>query len=227
MANKNQLLAIAKNLGIDADIKWKKAEIQEAIDRVEAEIAALEAEKADEPEPEPEPEPEQETEPEKTVKVQVGIMEATVSAGPDGELGTDDDKVEITPMQKPAKVPEPEPAPPPKPSPVVPPKPVMAPARVGKDYKCLYDVDTGSKVYVLGDTIRLTDEQAAPLKAVDAIGPIDDVQAKKDRANMLPAGDYVLICDLCGDTLITAGSTITCTAEQADLYEKIGAIKPR
>ena len=35
------------------------------------------------------------------VEVKVGAMTATVSAGPDGELGTADDKVEIKPTPKP------------------------------------------------------------------------------------------------------------------------------
>jgi uncharacterized C2H2 Zn-finger protein len=37
---------------------------------------------------------------EKGIKVQVGVMEATVKAGADGKLGTDDDEVTITPTTK-------------------------------------------------------------------------------------------------------------------------------
>lgn len=37
---------------------------------------------------------------EKAVRVEVGIMEATVTPGPDGEFGTEDDKVEVKPKKK-------------------------------------------------------------------------------------------------------------------------------
>lgn len=89
---------------------------------------------APEPKPEPEPElpqadPEPVPEPEPVVKpaggpvwkkvgepkddplkVQVGVMEATVDPGKDGQLGTDDDKTTVKPKPKtPAKKPGPKP----------------------------------------------------------------------------------------------------------------------
>lgn len=55
-----------------------------------------------EPVPEPKSKASPETE-EKSVEVDVGVMTATVEAGEDGELGTDDDEVTIRPKTKKAK----------------------------------------------------------------------------------------------------------------------------
>lgn len=53
---------------------------------------------------EPVPEPKAKAVPEeKSVEVDVGVMTATVEAGEDGELGTDDDEVTIKPRTKKAK----------------------------------------------------------------------------------------------------------------------------
>jgi len=40
------------------------------------------------------------SEPTKKITIPVGVMEASVTAGPDGELGTNDDQVEIKPAKK-------------------------------------------------------------------------------------------------------------------------------
>lgn len=55
------------------------------------------------PEPKAKKEPEPEEEPEKAIEVDVGAMTATVKAGEDGELGTEDDEVTIKPKTKKAK----------------------------------------------------------------------------------------------------------------------------
>lgn len=49
------------------------------------------------------PEVETKSEPPPEIKIDVGIMEATLGAGVDGNFGTDDDTVEIKPKPKPVK----------------------------------------------------------------------------------------------------------------------------
>jgi len=240
MANKKQLLAIAKELGLtDVTLEWTKREMEEAIAVAEAEVAELEAGS--------ETEKEAVAEPEKTVEVDVGIMKATVSAGPDGEFGTEDDMVEITPMQTPVQpvVPElpPEPVESEKTengvpiiresiySPPVPPKPAPKapePKPLANTYKCITGLTYMNVVYTIGDHVVMDDETAKVHVRDGAIGPVDAIQAKAERAKMLPAGDYVLVYDLTLDGHVhLKDSTISLTEEQANLYEKIGAIEPR
>ena len=243
MANKKQLLAIAKELGLtDIDINWTKREMEEAIAQAEAEVAELEAEK-----PAEEAEVKPEEEPEKTVEVDVGIMKATVSAGPDGEFGTEDDEVDITPIQphvEPVEPePEPEPVEPPKviedvPIPVAPPEPPPAPPKpapkapepkpLANTYKCITGLTYKNVVYTIGDNVVMDDEAAKVHVKDGAIGPVDATQAKVERAKGLPAGEYKLIYDLTLEGHVhLANSTINLTEEQANLYEEIGAIEAR
>lgn len=208
MANKKQLVAIAKNLGLDADLTWKKSEIQEAIDRAEAEIAELEAEKTTDDETEEEP-----VEP---------VIDEPVDTAP-----------EPTPTPEPASEPKPEPElavikEPVVPSPVAPPPPAPEPKAIPGTYKCLTGLTWQGKVYDIGDTVVMDDESAKVHVRDKAIGPVDAIQAKAERAKMLPAGDYKLICDLTLDGKVCKmNSTISLTADQANLYEKIDAIEPR
>ena len=62
------------------------------------------------------------------VKIGVGVMEATLGAGVDGNFGTDDDTLEIKPRKKAKAKPEPksEPKSKPKPEPKAKPKPKKA-----------------------------------------------------------------------------------------------------
>ena len=185
MTIKNELLKQAKELGLDATIKWTKREIQEAIDHAEAEIAKLEEDK------------------------------------------TEDDTAKITPKSVAPVAPAPIAPVPVAPTPATKPVPAPAPEPVGDNlYKCLCNVcGPDGKTYEINETIELDDDRAKVLKSLGAIGPVDKVQAVADRKQILPAGEYVLTCDLIGkDKVHKAGETITCTLEEADLYESIGAI---
>ena len=89
MANKKQLIAIAKELGIDVDLTWKKSQIQAAIDEksatenIEEETQTKEEPVAEEVTPELDSKPEIEKDPEpvpETVSAPTPVPEALQNA---------------------------------------------------------------------------------------------------------------------------------------------------
>ncbi|MEA3225128.1 MAG: hypothetical protein U9Q07_04195 [Planctomycetota bacterium] len=205
MPNKKQLLTIAKELGLDCDLKWTKREMEEAIEAAQAEIAALE--KEDEPEAAPE---------EPVIK----DLTSGIFSEPESEVE------EPTINPEPVAPPKPE-----VPSPVMPPKeptPEPTPKNIPGTYKCHSGLTWQGDVYDIGDSVVMDDESAKVHVRDGVIGPMDAVAAENERAKMLPAGEYVLEYDLTLDGQVhTMDSIVDLTAEQANMYEKIGAIKPR
>jgi hypothetical protein len=244
MATKKELIQAAHDLGIsEVDATWSKKDIEDAI--------ASYQDDADE---------------EKSVSVDVGIMNVTVTAGEDGEFGTEDDRVEIKPviehMDKPVEF-EPLPefagsneyqeskplpefvevavsAPHPLPSlEEVAKVPVPVWSNVDKVenirpvktfdpnlHKCLCTMTYEGKVYEAGQEIRMPAKEAEVHIKNGALGPVDVNQAQAIRKYTLKRGEYILECDLTLDGVVhRLGNKVELTAEQADLYERIGAIK--
>lgn len=250
MATKKELIKAAHDLGIsEVDATWSKKDIEDAI--ASYQIGDDE---------------------EKAVSVDVGIMNVTVTAGEDGEFGTEDDHVEIKPVvehvDKPVEFELPpefdgsdeyqESKPLPEalgfepdfetkhvidfPEALTPEAPVeFAPLPMIVDkvenirpvkpfdpslHKCLCTMTYDGKVYEAGEEIRMSPDEAEVHIKNGALGPVDANQAKAIRQFTLKPGEYILECDLTLDGVVhRLGNKVELTAEQADLYERIGAIK--
>jgi len=248
MATKKELMQAAHDLGIsEVDATWSKKDIEDAIASYQM---------GDDEE--------------KAVSVDVGIMNVTVTAGEDGEFGTEDDHVEIKPviehMDKPvefeplpefdgsneyqeskplsefvdspivAAVSAPHPLPPLEEVAKVP-APVWSNVEKVENirpvkmfdpglHKCLCTMTYEGKVYEAGQEIRMPAKEAEVHIKNGALGPVDVNQAKAIRQYTLKRGEYTLECDLTLDGVVhRLGNKVELTAEQADLYERIGAIK--
>jgi len=220
MASKSDLIKAAHEMGItDVDASWTKREI-------ESEMASFDEKES---ESTPEPEPVEEMEPsvleDKEISVDVGIMNVRVKPGEDGEFGTEDDEVEIAPVAKmevpamPESISFPEP--------VVTEKPAVKIAEFNPNrHKVLSTITYLGVVYSEGSIIDMPADLAKVHIANGVLGPVDAIAAKTIRQQALAAGEYKLICDLTlNETVYRMGDTIELTSEQADLYERIGAIE--
>lgn len=93
-------------------------------------------------------------------------------------------------------------------------------------HKCLCTMTYEGKVYEAGQEIRMPAKEAEVHIKNGALGPVDANQAKAIRQYTLKRGEYILECDLTLDGVVhRLGNKVELTAEQADLYERIGAIK--
>ena len=236
MASKSDLIKAAHEMGItDVDASWTKREI-------ESEMASFEEKQSEETVEEVEESGEMEPSvlESKEISVDVGIMNVRVKPGEDGEFGTEDDEVEIAPVPVKTEtdwaietedtvndiptfhspiVSFPEPVKVEKPK-------VEAPAFNPNRHKVLSTITYKEVVYSEGSVIEMPAELAKVHIENGVLGPVDAIAAKTIRQKALAAGEYVLICDLTlNETVHKMGETIALTSEQADLYERIGAIE--
>jgi len=225
MANKTQLLKIAKSLGIKCDKRWSNANLEAAIEQADNE--RRETEKANE---ELREEAGDEGDSNDELSVAVGVMEATINAGDDGEFGTADDIVDIRPIEKDTiasaeKAEVPDIATGDGSEDVPPPYEKDLPQAGAKIYRCLSGMTWMGKIYDIGDTVSMDDDSAEVHVKGGALCEVGAEEKHIEKIKSSPIGEYLLAYGITlNGKAYKAGDVVELTAEKALEMDKVGAI---
>ena len=203
MAKKKDLLKTAADMGLDVDASWTKKELESAIAQHEQEPPLVPDE------------------------INEGITTEPTEETPEGPI-VEPDMVDtdvvvpsvFTPPSTEAPIEEKNPT-------------TTAPVVVASKpdttlYRCVSNLTYLGQVYTVDDTISLPDTVAKPHLEHGSIVLASNIDADIERKSKLPAGEYELEY---GITLrgkaYDLGTIVTLTAEEAERFDALKAIKPR
>jgi len=202
MAKKKDLLKMAADMGLDVDASWTKKELESAIAQHEQELSPVPVESNEDEVTDPVEETLEEPIVEPDI-VDTDVVVPPVFTPPSTEAPKEENKPTTT-------------------------APVVASKPDTTLYRCVSNLTYLGQVYTVDDTISLPDTVAKPHLEHGSIVLASNIDADIERKSKLPAGEYELEY---GITLrgkaYDLGTIVTLTAEEAERFDALKAIKPR